>query len=511
MSGVQTEQHEAAWNVPCVLDSRTLRADVVVIGGGSAGLTAAQLAAGAGKSVMLVERDRLGGECLFTGCVPSKTLLALARRVHTAKNSEALGLASLGAPCWKTVQNALERSIWQFQHADSPRAVQHSGVEVVKGEVRFVARRTLELQCGDHTHRITGREFVLATGSQVIVPPIAGLRDVDFLTHETLFELPAQPGHLLVVGGGAVGCEMAQAFVRLGSDVTLVHSGDRLLPHDEPEASLAIYRALQSDGVRVFLKSEIERVERAPDGVCAHLRGGRALEASHLLLATGKRPRVENLGLEVIGAQFDEHGLKVNARMRSVSCSYLRGAGDVVGGPMFTHGATERGTLAGLGTLGVIGRLLARLRAGQSRAEDIPWVTYTEPEVAHWGMTEHGAVKRYGQRVTVVEYDLRRLDRAITEGEGGFIKLVALKGWLGTPLGLRVIGAQAVSSRGGELIQLLSLPSRLGFHPLRLALLPAPYPTFSEAVRQSYLGFVLQGHAFGRRRAGRLNGEEGDG
>lgn len=458
---------------------------------------------------MLVERDRLGGECLFTGCVPSKTLLALARRVHAAKTSESLGLASLGAPCWSSVRAALDRARLAFQEFDSPRAVQHSGVRVVNGEVRFVAPRTLEVQCGGHTHRLVGREFVLATGSEVVLPPVEGLTEVPYLTHESLFELPVQPGHLLILGGGAQGCEMAQAFVRLGSDVTLVHSGERLLPQSDPAASRALLRALEADGVRVHLKGHVERLERMPDGICAHLRGGAALEASHVLLATGKRPRVRGLGLEVIGAKFDEGGLKVNTRMRSVSCAYLSGAGDVVGSPMFTHGATGRGTLAGLGTLGVPGRLLARLRARASRAsraEDIPWVVFTDPEIAHWGMTEHEAVRRFGRRVTVVEYDLRRLDRAITEGEGGFVKLVALKGWLGTPLGLRILGAQAVSSRAGELIQLLSLPARLGVHPLRLALLSAPYPTFGDAVRQTYLGLFLRGHAFGRRRDGRGDG-----
>lgn len=499
----EADSPPAQWNVPCILGDQTLHSDVIVIGGGSAGLTAAQLAATAGKRVMLVERDRLGGECLFTGCVPSKTLLSLARRVHAARTSESLGLASLGAPCWPSVRAALDRARLAFQQSDSPRAVQHSGVRVINGEVRFVAPRTLELQCGDHTHRLVGREFVLASGSEVALPPVEGLTEVPYLTHESLFELPVQPGHLLILGGGAQGCEMAQAFVRLGSDVTLVHSGARLLPQSDPAASQLLLRALEADGVRIHLNGHVERLERTADGICAHLRGGAALEASHLLLATGKRPRVRGLGLEVIGAKFDEHGLKVNARMRSVSCAYLSGAGDVVGGPMFTHGATERGTLAGLGTLGVPGRLLARLRARASRAEAIPWAAFTDPEIAHWGMTEHEAVRRFGRRVTVVEYDLRRLDRAITEGEGGFVKLVALKGWLGTPLGLRILGAQAVSSRAGELIQLLSLPARLGFHPLKLALLSAPYPTYGDAVRQTYLGLFLQGHAFGRRRAGR--------
>lgn len=494
---------QALWNVPCLLGETELRADVAVLGGGSAGLTAAQVAAAAGKTVLLIERDRLGGECLFTGCVPSKTLLALARRVHAARSSGALGLEALGRPSWAAVQAELRRVIRSFQDSDSPRAVQQSGVRVVNGSARFVAPRTLELQCGDHTHLIRAREFVLATGSSPVIPPIRGLADVPYLTHETLFDLPEQPAHLLIAGGGAVGCEMAQAFVRLGSDVTLVQAEERLLPHDEPEASQALLEVLRAEGVRVHLHARLRRVVREDGGLRAELEGGPPLHASHLLLAVGKTPNVQHLGLGVIGAEYGQDGLKVDARMRSVSVPYLTGAGDVVGGPMFTHGATERGILAGLGTLGLAGRLLARLRAPAAHVEDIPWVTYTDPEIAHWGLTERGAVRQYGAGVEVLDYDFRNLDRAVTGGEPGFVKLVVRPGLLGTPLGLRVVGAQVVGPRAGELVQLLSLPARLGVHPLRLALLPAPYPTYAEAVRQTYLGLFVQGRAFGQRRPGR--------
>ncbi len=496
-------QQEAVWNVPCALGEALMTADVAVLGGGAAGLTAAQVAATAGKSVILVERDRLGGECLFTGCVPSKTLLALASRVHEARMAEGLGLAVLGHSSWPAVQAKLRRTIRAFQDADSPHAVQAKGVRVVNGEARFAAPRTLEIQCDGHTHQILAREVVVATGSHAFVPPIEGLTHIPYLTHETLFELPVQPAHLLIVGGGAVGCEMAQAFVRLGSDVTLVQSAARLLPRDEPEASQRLLDVLRHEGVTVVLNAKITRVRRGPDGIEAELEGGEVVAASHLLLAAGKRPNVQNLGLDVIGAAYDRHGLQVDARMRSTTVPYLSGAGDVVGGPMFTHGATERGTLAGLGATGLLGRLLARIQARSARVEDIPWVTFTSPEIAHWGLTEADAVGRYGRRVSVVEYDFRHLDRATTEGEAGLVKLITLRGLFGTPLGLRVIGAQVVGGPAGELVQLLSLPSRLGVHPSRLALLPAPYPSYAEAVRQTYLGLLTQGPAFGVRRPGR--------
>ncbi|UBV44581.1 FAD-dependent oxidoreductase (plasmid) [Deinococcus taeanensis] len=493
----------AVWNVPCALGETVMTVDVAVLGGGAAGLTAAQVAVTRGQTVILIERDRLGGECLFTGCVPSKTLLSLARRVHTARSAEALGLAVLGPPSWAAVQAALGRTIGAFQEADSPHAVQASGVRVVNGEARFVAPRTLELQCQGHTHQIVAGEIVLATGSHPVVPPIEGLTDLPYLTTETLFDLPEAPAHLLILGGGPVGCEMAQAFVRLGSDVTLIQSAAQLLPRDEPEAARHLLQVLRADGVTVHLNAQVQRLRGEADGIKADLDSGGTVTASHVLLATGKRPNVENLGLERIGAAYDEHGLTVDAQMRSTTVPYLSGAGDVVGGPMFTHGATERGTLAGLGATGQAGRLLARARAPGAQVERIPWVTFTSPEIAHWGLTEADAVQKYGRRVIVVDYDYRHLDRAITEGEAGFVKLIALQGRLGTPLGLRVVGAQVVGGPAGELAQLLSMPGRLGIHPLKLALLPAPYPTYAEAVRQTYLGLFTQGRAFGVRRPGR--------
>lgn len=225
MTATAGRTRELEWNVPCALGTRTLQGDVVVIGGGSAGLTAAQVAAAAGKRVLLIERDRLGGECLFTGCVPSKTLLSLARTVHEARSAEGLGLAVMGEPSWRAVQTRLRRTVNRFHETDSPRAVERRGVRVLAGETRFVAPRTLELRCGDHTHEVRGRNFVLATGSRTVIPPIEGLDEVPFLTHETVFTLPERPAHLLIVGGGPLGCELAQAFARLGSDVTVVERG----------------------------------------------------------------------------------------------------------------------------------------------------------------------------------------------------------------------------------------------------------------------------------------------
>ncbi|GGL99011.1 dihydrolipoyl dehydrogenase family protein [Deinococcus aerophilus] len=501
--GSSQADRRPAWAHPTDLGTTPLKADVVVIGGGSAGLTAATLAAAMKRRVILVERDRTGGECLFTGCVPSKTLLSLAKRVHTAHAARGLGLEVGGLPEWSVVQRELRGVIDSFEEVDSPQALERRGVTVIGGEATFVSPHVLEVRHAHGTRTVMAGQFILATGSEVALPDIAGLDRVPFLTHETVFDLPERPEHLLVVGGGPIGCELSQAFARLGSRVTTVQEGPRLLPQDEPEASGALLEALRREGVAVHLNATAARVEGTAGGMRLHLASGTSMEGTHLLIATGKRPRVEGLGLDVIGADYDRHGLKVGANMQSVSCPWLWGAGDVVGGPKFTHGATERGILAGLGALAWWGRAAAALRAPAAHVEDIPWVTYTDPEVAHWGLTEVQAVERHGDRVVVVDYDFHQLDRAATENETGFVKLVTVGGVFGTPLGLKVVGAQVVGPRAGELIQALSLPARLNIHPLRLALLPVSYPTYAEAVRQTYLGLFTDGPAFGRRRAGR--------
>jgi pyruvate/2-oxoglutarate dehydrogenase complex dihydrolipoamide dehydrogenase (E3) component len=477
--------------------------DTVVIGAGSGGVTASLVAAGLGKRVALIERDRPGGECLYTGCVPSKALLWLAKRVHTARGASDLGLEVSGLPEWSAVKAHLQQVIGTLEKSDSAEAFEAAKVNFIKGSAKFVAANTLEVRDGDHVRTISAKHFVLATGSSPIIPNIPGINEIPFLTHETLFDLPERPAHLAILGGGPIGCEMAQAFCRLGSRVSILQRDKRLIPKDEPEASTALFQALEQDGVSIKLEAQVVRLEPCEAGVRLHFGSGETLEASHLLVATGKRPNVTGLGLETIGAQFDDGGLKVDATMRSITCPYLLGAGDVVGGPMFTHGATERGTLAVLGTLGWWGRALAWIRAPFACVENIPWVTFTDPEIAHWGLTEFQALERFGARVQVVEYDFKHLDRALTENESGLVKLVAVKGWFGTPFMMRIVGAQVVASRAGELIHLISAPSRLWFHPLRLAFLPHSYPTFAEAARQATLGFFAQGKAFGRLRDGR--------
>lgn len=471
--------------------------DLVVIGGGAAGLTASQVVAATGRKVALIESHKPGGECLYTGCMPSKALLSLAKHIHNARQADQLGFELTGTLDWSQVQSYLRQVIGQLAVVDSPEALAKKGVEVIAGKAKFVAPHTVEVSSQERRFSLTGRHFILATGSQAKIPAIPGLLDVPYLTHESLFGLTNLPTHLMIIGGGAVGCEMAQAFRRLGSEVTLLQDQERLLPQAEPEVSRALLTAFREEGVRVVLNAQIQRVSGAIE---LHLNSGVTLQGSHLLIAVGKQPQLSGLGLDRIGAAHNSNGLEVTPVMRSTTCPYLFGAGDVTGGPMFTHWATEQATLAALAALGLWGTGLAFMRRRSAGLEHIPSVVFTDPEIAQWGLTEAVAREKYGSRVQIVDFDYSQLDRAVTENSKGFVKLIALRGWFNLPLGLKIVGAHVVGERAGEIVHLLSMPSRLGFMPLKLTLLPHAYPTFAEATRLSLMGFFAQGHAFGRKR-----------
>lgn len=474
--------------------------DLVVIGGGTAGLTASQAGVALGLRTALIERDRTGGECLYRGCVPSKALLTAAGRVHASRSAAEFGLPAPDAPAdWPSVQAYFRGVIAGIAPNDDPAALERAGVQVIAGQATFTAERTVEVTGqGGETRLVRGRIFVLATGSEPKVPEITGLADTPYLTADTLWdELHQLPEHLAILGGGAIACELGQAFRRLGARVTLLEAAPRLLGDHEPEAGDFLHARLVQEGATVRLSAHVERVEHGPDGFRLHTAGGPPLSASHLLVAVGRRPRLAGLGLETIGAEHDGRGLKLDATLRSTTCPWLAGAGDAVGAPYLTHAAFERAFVALLG-LRSLTRPLARWRAPVLDA--LPAVVFSDPEIARWGLTERAARARYGAGVTVIDYDLSQLDRARTDGETGLIKLVLRSGMAGTPLGARLVGAQVVGPRAGELIQLLTLPGALHRHPARLALVPAPYPTYGEAAKYALAGLLTQGHLFGRKR-----------
>lgn len=472
--------------------------DLVVIGGGTAGLTGAQVAASLGARVALVERHKLGGECLYTGCVPSKALLSVASEVHAARRAGKFGLGVHGAVDWNAVKARLREVIARIEPNDSPEALRSAGVTPIFGAARFVDAHRLHV--AGHGADLSAKTFLVATGARPALPDIPGLADVTVLTNESVFDLPSLPEHLAVLGGGPVGCELAQAFRRLGSRVTLLEAEPYLLQGEEPEVSDVLRRALLDEEVDVRLSAKVEQVHRSERGVTLRLANA-AVTASHVLVATGRTPNVGALGLEDVGVRFDAaRGIVVNGGGRTTA-PHVWAAGDVTGGPYFTHAAFEEGVLAALGSRGRVGRALASWRSGVKRPGVLPAVTFTDPEVARFGVTERVARREFGGgRVVVIDYDLSKLDRAVTDDRSGRLKLVFRKGVLGSPLGLTLLGAHAIGPRAGELVQLLAVTRFANVHPLRLALAPAPYPTYAEAVRWAVAGLFADSHLFGRKR-----------
>lgn len=474
------------------------RFDVVAIGGGTAGLVTAAGCAGLGARVALVERERLGGDCLWTGCVPSKALIASARLAAHMRRADAFGLPAVELAPWGAGREGRESggapaSGGRFLRLDDgdvlesvrdvrariaphddPARFRAMGVDIVEGDARFLSPHEVEVD----GRRLTARRFVVATGSRAAVPPIEGLEDAGYFTHAGAFDRDTIPASLAVVGGGAIGVELAQAFRRLGSEVTIVEMLDRILVKEEPELAGRMAEILEREGIRVLTGLRVDRVERDGSGRRLHLSrpaddraAADSIEADEILVATGRRPNTEDMGLDAAGVRLAKGGwVEVDAKLRT-SQKHILAAGDVTGGLLFTHVADHEART-------VIQNALFPFRSKISYRV-VPWCTYTEPELAHVGLTEAEARERHGDAVSSHVYDLSGLDRAIAERAGeGLVKLVV--GGRGEILGGHILGAGA-----GTMIAEVALAMQAGVKAGALSSLVHPYPTMSEGVRRA--------------------------
>ncbi len=432
--------------------------DLAVLGGGTAGIVAARTAAAFGARVVLVEQQHQpGGDCLFTGCVPSKALRAAAATVATARRAGRFGLTAPSGPVdFAAVLGHVRQAIDTIAPDDSIETMTAAGVEVVTGTGRFTGPGNLVV--GDRS--VAFRQAVLATGSDPAVPDLPGLADTAFRTSETIWDLDALPGRLLVLGGGSTGCEMAQAFARLGAAVTLVEPADRLLPNEDPEAGAAVASALAANAVDLVLGVPAARVE----GQVIVLDDGRRIGFDVVLVATGRRARTAGLGLEAAGVAVHDNGdVVVDDRLRTTH-PLVWAAGDVTGFPRFTH-------LAGMHGAVVAANAVLGLRRS---AADVPCprVTYTSPEVGAVGVTDPGEVEAAGLRS--VTYSHQDLDRAVTEeSTGGFTRVVLDRRG-------RVHGAVVVSPRAGETIAEATVAVQHGLSVADLTAATHPYPGWSD-------------------------------
>jgi len=426
--------------------SRADRYDLVVIGGGSAGLTAGGLAARIGARV-LIAATQLGGDCTWTGCIPSKALIRAARQAYEGRRAAAMETGT-------------------------------RGIEVTIGEVRFLDRETVQAR----ERKVRGGHFVLCTGAAPFIPPITGLEIVRYLTYETVFDLERQPKSMIVIGAGATGLEIAQALARLGTRVTLVDQRDAVLADADPDASAIIQRRLQSEGVTIELSTEVDRVA-TEDGQVVVRAGASQLKADTLLVAAGRRPRIGSLSLELAGVEVRDGSIRVNKHLRTTN-PLVYAAGDVTGGFQFTHYAGWQGYIAARNAL---------LPGAQHGVRsNIPWAVFSDPEIAQAGLSEAEARTLFTD-VKVHRLDLEGVDRAQTEDErDGFLKLI-------THSGGKLIGAVVVSRVAGEIINELALTIDRGLSVSDLASTIHAYPTFGFAIQQLAAEAALDAAATGIR------------
>ena len=462
----------AAEPVPASATGDVLTCDLCVIGAGSGGLSVAAAAAAFGEKVVLIERHKMGGDCLNYGCVPSKAMIASAKRAHLMRTSGPFGIRATSPEVdHRAVHDHVKSVIAAIAPNDSVARFTGLGVKVIEATGKFLDRETVA--AGDH--RIKARRFVIATGSTAVVPPIPGLDTVPYFTNETIFDNTQRLDHLIVVGGGPIGIELAQAHLRLGSRVTVLE-GMKALGKDDPELAGIVLASLREEGLAIREDTLVQRVEGRPGALRVHVKSGESLDTvdgTHLLIAAGRRPNLAGLDLEAAGVAYERTGIKVDARLQT-SNPKVCAIGDCIGGLQFTHVANYH---AGI----IIRRALFRMPAKVDNAR-VPWVTYTDPELAHVGLSEAQA-RKAGFKINVLRWPYHENDRAQAERETeGHVKIITSnKG--------RILGASIVGAHAGELIQMWSLAVAQGLTIKAMTDWISPYPTLSEINKRAAIKY----------------------
>ncbi len=436
-----------------------IKTDLLVIGAGSGGLSVAAGAVQMGADVTLLEGHRMGGDCLNYGCVPSKALLAAGHAAHAMGAGAAMGITPVAPEVdYAAAKDHVMAVIDQIAPVDSQERFEGLGVRVIREFGRFTGPRTV--QAGEH--EITARRIVIATGSSPLVPPIPGLDQVPHLTNETLFDLREKPDHLLIIGGGPIGMEMAQAHRRLGCEVTVIE-GAKALGKDDPEIAAIALEALRVEGIEIVEGAPAERITGGEGQITVETPKG-AFTGSHLLVAVGRKPNIDRLDIDKAGIDATRAGITVDDRLRTTNRK-VYAIGDVAGGLQFTHVA---GYHAGL----IIKQAVLGLPAKLGTAH-IPWATYTDPEIAQVGLSEAQAREKYGEKLTVARFEYAHNDRAIaTRQTKGLIKVMVVKG--------RPVGASIAGHQAGELIATWSLAIANNMKMAGISAMIAPYPTIAE-------------------------------
>ena len=439
---------------------KNIKVDLLVIGAGSGGLVLASGAAQLGANVALVEGDRMGGDCLNFGCVPSKALLAAANTAHQVNHSDKFGIkAEIVSTDYADVMAYVTKKIAAIAPHDSQERFEQMGVKVIRQYAKFKDRKTII--AGEY--EITSRRIVLATGSRAKIPNLKGLDEISYLTNETLFDLRKAPSHLAIIGGGPIGLEMAQAHARLGIKTTLIEMSRIMVGHERRFVE-PVQKSLIDDGVNILENTFVNRVEKDKADIKLHLSSGKVLLVSDLLLAAGRVPNIDRLDLEQAGVKYNEFGVNVDRNLRTTN-KLVYAIGDIVEGSRFTHTASYH---AGI----VLKKILLGLPS-KLRTDHIPQVTYTDPEIASVGMNFEDAVKRFGKKVKRSCVNFKTNDRATTDSKTeGFVEVLLL--------GRKVIGCSITSKNAGELISFWALVIAKNIKISSINAMIPPYPTLGE-------------------------------
>lgn len=454
--------------------------DLVIIGGGSGGLVVASAAAQLKAKVALVERERLGGDCLWYGCVPSKSLLYAAGIAYTVKNAGQFGINyhNLDIDFAKIIRH-IEQVIATIEPHDSPARFESLGVEVLFGTGEFINRHSFVV----NGRILSARAFVIATGSRPLIPPIEGLKESGYLTNEEVFSVAKLPKSLAVIGAGPVGCELGQAFARLGSKVSLIAKTNQILPREDPEAALVVEAQLQAEGIKILRNRQVNRVE-IKEGKKVIWGGDEELaKVEEILVAAGRVAKVELLNLAAAGVDVAKDGIVVNEKLQT-SNRKIYACGDVIGGYRFTHAASYEAQ--------VVLKNALFLPVWRRNYRVMPRATFTDPELASVGMTEAQARDFYGDEVCVLKQEFAGVDRAVAEAhKEGFVKIITRQNG-------EILGAHLVGSRAGELIHEIVLAMSYKLKVGALSNMIHVYPTLSEVTGKAALQLTKQKYAENR-------------
>lgn len=422
--------------------------DLIVIGGGSAGLVAAGGAATLGAKVALIEQNALGGDCLYTGCVPSKTIIKSARFARQAREASKYGFQDLEPrflnDSFASITNRVQNVIEIIEHHDAPEVFEKMGVNIVFGTPKFLDPNEIEVSLKNSNQKrvMRAKRFCISTGSRPLVPPIEGLRETGFITNEEVFHLKELPQRLIILGAGAIGIELGQSFARFGSRVTIIESADRILIKEDAEVSALMEKLLQAEGLEILTTAKAVKVHKLVNSakVVTVESGGKTyeIEADEILAAVGRQPNIESLDLQKAGVEYDEKRIKTNAYLQT-SQKHIFAAGDVTAHFQFTHIADYEAQIV------IKNAFVPFLFKKKTDFRVVPWATFTEPEIGRVGLTEAEAKEKFGNAVKIYKVNFTENDRAQTEGStDGFAKIVTNKN--------RIVGATLVGEHAGELI-----------------------------------------------------------